>query len=294
MIPRNNTLCSRPRGRPCGKAGRPRRRLGPDWRLLLLCLAFCSSASNCPPSTIAFCRTRPNTNHSRLARCGLVILVCSKSKPPSLAIFVLILNPKSHLIPGCPGFLCGQIADHTDGLLIALFPAHQHRPAHPISFLTPFSCPFPLTPGSLDSPPNGPKRFFSLRPKRQIFFDPQERMPPIGLDRLIQPGRIQPTIGHRQHGPLRRDHVGQLSEHPFPMRPPFPRLMPFLHCPGHSHPTSSIHPTSREHRKPIPQGAGIQGQHQRFLPLPPASGFLSTDRQISPRARSLDVFSAGF
>src|SRR6266849_3674481 len=130
--------------------------------------------------------------------------------PSSLAVFVFILNPKSHLIPGCLGFVCRQIAHHTDGLLIALLPPYQHRPAHPISFLTPFAPPFPLSPRSLDSLSNAAKRFFPLCPKRESLFDPQERMPPIGLDRLIQPGRIQPPVGHHQHRPLRWHHVGQL------------------------------------------------------------------------------------
>src|SRR5438034_3426358 len=60
-------------------------------------------------------------------------------KPSPLAVFVLILNPKSQLIPGRFRFGGRQVAHCTDRLLIALLPAHEHRALHPLSFLTPFS-----------------------------------------------------------------------------------------------------------------------------------------------------------
>jgi len=91
-------------------------------------------------------------------------------KPSPLAVFVLILNPKAHLIPGRFCLVQREIRHHADRFFIPRLRAHDQRSAHAHSRLTPFSSPFPSAPWLLHPLPNGAKAFFSLLPKRQILF----------------------------------------------------------------------------------------------------------------------------
>ena len=118
-------------------------------------------------------------------------------KPTPLAVFVLILDPKAQLIPRRFSVAGRQIAHHTDGLLIAPFPADPACALHLLAFLTPAAWSFPLSAHPLDMCADGLKAAFSFRLKRQRLFDAQEGMPSLGLDGAKEPGRIQPAVGHR-------------------------------------------------------------------------------------------------
>src|SRR6266536_5920225 len=123
-------------------------------------------------------------------------------KPTPLAIFVLVLDPKTQLIPGCFGLAERQITHHTDRFLIAPLPSHPAGTLHLLAFLTPAALPFPLSAHPLDARADLSKSAFSFSLKRQRLFDAQERLPSLGLDGGKEPGRIQPTVGHHQHLPL--------------------------------------------------------------------------------------------
>src|SRR6266567_1074204 len=125
----------------------------------------------------------------------------------AFVIFVLVFNPETHLIPRCLRLLFFQIRHHRQLLRVAFFPPNQQRSFHPLPLLTPFSLPLPTPPSSLHPHPYRAELPLASCADSQPLFDPQQGMPPLRDNGLIEPGCVESSVCHHDDLPLLWHHA---------------------------------------------------------------------------------------
>src|SRR5436189_6478310 len=111
-------------------------------------------------------------------------------------IFILVLYPKTHLVPGRMAFLSLQVRHHHQLLFIPFFPTNEYGPFHSLPMLTPLAYSSPTSPASLNAHTHWTEVLFSWCQKTQILFHALHWVPPQPLNSSIEPGGIKSPVRH--------------------------------------------------------------------------------------------------